>query len=349
MLSEKRNEQNMYQLLFCMFFNIFFLCYYLKPGQIQELNIFNWNQFVENRKEEKPWIIFFDSSTLLVHNIYMPIIENASTIADGLFNFGYIDDYKNPGIGPKYNITLLPAFLMLNKNGHKEYKGKRTEDEILKHAQKYVIDSTRKADKSWLSDNYESAILFTDKPKTPSIWAGISTEFKSAMKIGISNSTKLLKQFAGDDAKFPTIIMKNSSCVEKYVGKVSFGSIKSTLEEFLAGEYEVPYQFHNDYFLPEEYKEEIKGFTGYCVISATSDLPDELKKAKETIQSKRFKYFYGTKNLPFKFIEQDSVWIIHPVQNRAVRVQSFDKISETVENVLNGNVSWIPIDPSDEL
>ena len=332
-----------------MFLSFFFLFYYLKPGQILELNWINWFKIIENKKEEKPWFIFFDSSTLLTHNIYMPIIVNASLIADGLINFGYIDDYSSPGIGPQYNITILPSFLMINKNMHKEYKGKRTEEEFLKHVQKFVIDSTKKADKSWLSDNYESAILFTDKVKTPSIWAGISTEFKNKMKIGISNSSKLLKQFVGEDAKFPTIIMKNSSCVEKYVGKVSFNHIKETLEEFIAGEYEVPYQFTNDYFLPEEYKEESKGFTGYCVISASSELQEGLRKAKESHQTRRFKYFYGSKDLPFKFIEKDSIWIIHPVQNKAFRVKSHDALNDALDSVLNGNVQWIQIDPSDEL
>ena len=331
-----------------MFLN-FLLFVYLKPGEIQELTTFNWHQIIENLKDETPWFIFFDSSTLMVKSVFMPVLENASIISDGLINFGYLDDFVHRGFTKKFNISYLPAFIMLNQNGFKEYKGKKTEDEILKHVSRFVKDSTKIADRSWLSDNYELAILFTDKPKTPSIWAGISTHFKNIMKIGISNSSKLMKEFAGDDAKFPTIIMKNSSCVEKYVGKVSFGSIKKTLEEFISGEYEVPYQFANDYFLPEEYKDQIKGFTGYCIISVSSELSSGLKKAKESHQTKRFKFFYGTNNLPFKFMKENSTWVIHPVQQKAFQVKSDDSISDAIESILNANAHWMNIDPSDEL
>ena len=319
---------------------LFALSNCVNPGKVEILDFMKWNELVENGKDGKPWFIMFSATGLLTTPIFMRVMANASDIADGLINFGFVDDYRTPGLSKKYGFKTIPSFIMLNKEKSKEYKGKKTEDEILKHISKFVIDKTLFAKEKWLTSKLDSAVLFTDKLRTPSIWAGVSSHFNGNVKIGVSNSTELLKKYGGK--KFPSIFMHNSTHTEMYNGPVSYGNIVKTLEEFMRGEYERPYLFINDYYLPDEFYDQVGDtFTGFCVISATDKLHEGIADAKDSHQGKKYKFFVGSESLPFKFININETWIIHPIQKRAMKVDSPEQTSKALDSIIDGTAKWI--------
>jgi hypothetical protein len=233
---------------------------------------------------------------------------------------------------------MVPSFLIVHSKGFKEYKGKMTPEEILKHVSKFIVDQSKIADETWLNDNEKAAILFTDKAKVPTMWSSISSFFSNQIKIGKSNSSKLLKKFGGD--KFPAIVMKNSTTTLQYNGKSSFNSVRTAIRDFFAGEYEVPFLFHIDYFLPEEYEEQKKDFTGYAVMETSDELSEELRFAKEKHQGKKFKFFFGSENIPLKFIKPNQRWILHPIQHRAYQLKQDENFNDICNGILEGRIKW---------
>ncbi|EAX91233.1 hypothetical protein TVAG_210580 [Trichomonas vaginalis G3] len=298
----------------------------------------NWQQLVDKRDPESVWLIFFRTNGHMGSKSIFPIFENASRIADGLFNFGLVTDDPDFPVLMRYKVETVPTIIILHKTGYKKYKGKYTENDLLKAAAKFLKDHTKKATLEWINEPQDTAILFTDKSFIPSLWVGISSDFRNKLRIGVTNSTEVMRAYGV--TKLPSIIMMNSSYRTFYKGRISFGAISQTLTDFIQDSYEEPYVYDPDYLFPDEYQKQTANFTGYIAFAVTDELEADFQRTKDTRTPRRFKFFYGTENLPYKFMTPGTYWILQPSKNRIAKCNSAKEIFDFCAKIVDGEMKW---------
>lgn len=325
-----------------MLFIGFLAIHSLQTPNIIYFNAEKWMNLVEKRDPESVWIVYFQVNSHIGSKALWPVFVNASRIADGLFNFGTVIDSPEFPVSFKYPVKTVPTILFIHKTGYKEYKGKKNENDILRAAAKFLKDHTIQASKEWINEPHDTAILFTDKQSIPSLWVGISSEFRNKMRIGVTNSTEMMQAYG--ITKLPSIVMMNSSYRTIYKGKISFRAISQTLTEFMQDTYEEPYYFDPDYYFPEEYNTQIQNFTGYVVFSVTSEVDNDFKRTKESRTPRRFKFFFGKEDLPFNFMTPDTYWVLQPSKRLIHKCENTREVYETCLKIVEGEMKWDSFD-----
>ncbi|KAH0792474.1 Thioredoxin family protein [Histomonas meleagridis] len=311
-------------------------------GKIVTLTSSNWDKYIEQRDPDSVWLIMFSGEKCPACKITMPAFTKAASQADGMINFGVVISEKDPGLHMRFQIRVVPTFIIIHKGGRVDYTGKRTDRSFINAASKFIPDHSIPVTKDWVDDETYSAILFTDKEKTPPMWAAVSCSFHSKIRIGITSDPEILELFNVE--KTPTIIFTNKTHRITYTGRNTFNAISQSVSDFIDGSYEEPIQFNIDFFLPEEYTEECENFNGYCIIHASAELDPKLRVAQEKYSSNRLKFFYGDEDLPFEFIKPNELYIIAPHKKEAMKVQSVNELKEAIMDVFDGNAKWTPIE-----
>jgi hypothetical protein len=162
------------------------------------------------------------------------------------------------------------------------------------------------------------------------------------IRVGVSSDPEILSAYGID--KPPTILFVNHTHQMPYLGRNSFGTMRSAVRSFLEGDYVEPFQFHVDFFLPEEYAEEVKDFWGYIVFQTTRKLDPLVAKAQRHHRASRIKFFYGATNLPLSFMKPDNLYIIAPEKSSAVKVDGPADLLTAIKDALDGKTKWIPFD-----
>ena len=314
---------------------------YVPPGEVVQLTQANWDAYIEQRPPDSVWMIMFSGDNCPACKVTYPIFKKAAAASDGMVNFGVVKSESDPALHMKFQIGVIPTFLILHKDGKSNYVGKRNERSMLNTAAKFIPDNSEKITEEWLK--YEQLVaLFTDKDKTPPMWAAISNEFKGRIHVGTSAAEKVKSMFGVE--RSPEIVFKNRTHTIIYNGRNSYDALRNAINNFIQGVYEEPIQFNTEFYLPEEYEEEINGFNGYCVIHNSFDLDPKLKLAQIKFAGNRFKFFYGDVNLPFDFIKKGEIYIISHHKQGAIKVPDINELDKVILDVINGNVTWKPLD-----
>lgn len=311
-------------------------------GKVTTLTMENWDTLIEKRSSESVWMVMFTSESCPACKMTYPIFQKAAIESDGMVSFGTVRTDLEEGLRMKYNIQYLPTFLIFSKDGKSEYSGKRNERSFVNTAAKFIPDKTVQVESSWKKDGIDSVILFTDKDKTPPIWAAISCEFQGKIRVGITSEPDLSALYEID--KKPAIVLINQTHKIIYSGKLSFLSLHQTIVDFMHKEYVEPFQFNTEFYLPEEYSEECNEFTGYCVIHAVPDLDPKMRSAHEKFKSNRLKFFYGDEDLPFGFIKKGDIFIFAPHRHSVMKVDSPNELIVSISSIFDGSAKWESLD-----
>lgn len=309
-----------------------------KTGHVQEFDIQSWTESIEKRDPNSVWVLYVYRDNFQPSQVLFPTIFRASALADGLIHFGKINEATDAGILARLNCKIIPSIFIVHPHGFLEYKGKKHEKAIIAAASKFIPDKSIKFNSSFITDGVDTAIFFTDKKNVPSMWAGISCAFEGKARITKSSDQKLLEKLGG--IKMPAMVMINKTHKIPYRGKSTFNTVRSALQEFFDGEYEIPFQFYNDYFLPEEFEQENDKFTGYSIVVMSDELPSQVRKARLRHNSSRFKYFLGSQNPPFPFMKPNSIWVVHNVREKINQITDPKELSQFLENVVEGAPNW---------
>ena len=324
------------------FFIIFIKSFTTEPGEIIHLTINNWDQYIDKRNLDSVWLIMIYSDHCPACKALYPIFEKASQQSDGMINFGKLNDGTDNMISMRFGIKYLPTFLIIHKEGRIEYTGKKTDRAMINAAAKYIPDKTKKVNSNWLTDEIESVILFTDKKQTPPMWSAVSCISSGKLRVGITDDLNLKELFQIE--KIPSILFLNKTHKIIYNNKLSFISLMNSIKEFSEGIYEEPFEFNNDFYLPEEYFIETEKFTGYCIIHVISDLNPILKNIRLKFNNNRLKFFYGEDDLPYKFMKLNDIWIFAPKRKMAIKINNLNELEKNIEKIFDSNINWLPID-----
>lgn len=311
-------------------------------GRVVQLTMENWDSLVEKRDPDTVWIVMFTSETCPACKVTYPTFQKAAVESDGLVNFGLVRADLEEGLRLRYNIQYLPTFIIIHKKGRADYTGKRTERSFVNTAAKFITDKTLKVEESWVNDGVDSLILFTDKDKTPPIWAAVSCVFQGKIRVGVTDDDELAKSYKID--KRPAILFVNKTQQILYQGKNSFLTLKHSIEDFIAKQYEEPFQYNVEYFLPEEYESECQQSSGYCIIHVNPDLDPKMRSAYNKFKNNRLKFFYGDEDLPFSFMKKGDLFIFHPNSYTAIKVDSPNDLSLAISSIFDGSAQWKSID-----
>jgi hypothetical protein len=248
----------------------------------------------------------------------------------------------DPGLSMRFQIRFLPTFTIIHRSGRIDYKGPRNDRAILNAAAKLIPDKSIPAEIDWANDGRESVILFTDKSVTPPIWAAIACAFQGKVRVGITADPEIMDAFKVD--KVPTILFVNKTQSFTYYGRNSFLCLKQTIEDFLSGQYEEPFQFNPDFFLPDEYDDEARNFSGFFIIQTSGELDPRVKTVKRKFKNNRLKFFYGDQDLPFPFMKLGRVYIIQPYKQQGIALDSPNDLAESLGAVFDGTAQWVKFD-----
>lgn len=317
-------------------------CFGEYAGRVVPLTMENWDSLVEKRDLDTVWLVMFTSETCPACKVTYPIFQKAAIEADGLVNFGLVRADLDEGLRLRYNIQYLPTFVIIHKKGKADYTGKRTERSFVNTAAKFIPDKTMHVEKSWLTDNSDSIILFTEKDKTPPIWSAISCVFQGKIRVGITDDDEIAQSYKID--KRPAILFVNKTDQIVYHGKNSFLTLKQSVDDFMAKEYEEPFQYNVEFFLPEEYESECAQTSGYCIIHVNPDLDPKMSAAYQKFKNNRLKFFYGDEDLPFDFMKKGDLFIFHPNSYAALKVGSPSELSIAISSIFDGSAQWKSID-----
>lgn len=314
---------------------------YVPPGEVVQLTQANWDAYVEQRSPDSVWMIMFSGDHCPACKVTYPIFRKAAAASDGMVNFGVVKSESDPALHMKFQIGVIPTFVLLHRGGRTDFTGARNERSMLNAAAKLIPDSSERITRDWAQCDRFVA-LFTDKEKTPPMWAAISNEFRGRVRVGTSSDDEVKNLFGVE--RSPEIVFKNETHTIVYNGRNSYGALRSAVADFVDGVYEEPIQFNTEFFLPEEYEDEIDGFNGFCVIHNSFDLHPKLKSAQLKFGGSRMKFFYGDENLPFDFIKKGDLYIISPHKNGAVKVSNVEELDRMISEVIDGNVNWTPLE-----
>jgi hypothetical protein len=313
-----------------------------RPGELVRLSLENWDSLIDKRDPDSVWVIAFMVDAAAPCQQFMPVLGKAAHSSDGMINFGIVPADVENGLAMRFNVELLPTVFIIHKNGRVDYKGKRTARAIVSAAAKLIPDKAIPPDPDWLPDGQESAILFTEKKSTPPIWAAVSCYFHGRLRVGITSDPGMMTAFKIE--RTPTILLLNKSYRTIYTGGNSFLELRKTISEFLSGEYEEPFPFNSDFFLPEEYQEEANNFSGFCIIHVVPDLDPELKEAQLKFAKRKVKFFYGDDDLPFPWMQQGKLYVIHPQRKTGIVLNTVSELAFALSDVFQGARQLTPLD-----
>ena len=116
------------------------------------------------------------------------------------------------------------------------------------------------------------------------------------------------------------------------------------VDDFLDGQYEPPLDLHVDYYLPEEYEDECEKSTGFCVIQVSDELSTGMMNAKDTFNNGRFKFFYGTDDLPYPWMQKEKIYVFHPRNEMVIELETVSQLKVALTSVLDGSAEWTPVE-----
>jgi thiol-disulfide isomerase/thioredoxin len=275
-----------------------------------------------------------------------PRFLNASKVAEGMIHFGVIDIERATNVAQDYEVHAIPQFRIFHSQGDTEYVGKRKERDFINHAAGFIEDLSQQAERSWLDSMLArpSAILFTDKPKTPPMWAGISTYFHSkSIRIGISHEDPEMMSLY-KVTKAPAILFMNGTNSKIYKGQIAFGPLKKSIEQYFAKRLKIDGEetSQDDFLVPAEFEGKCLGGRHVCILSVAAQPHEELDKLAKSLSRHKILWFVGVNRLPFQFMEQGGVWIYNPRRDGFLHVGAIEELPTVLDRVLDGAAKWTP-------
>jgi thiol-disulfide isomerase/thioredoxin len=311
---------------------------------LHQLTASTFRRLVLKRSSHDVWLVMFTGPNCPACKQAYPRFVNASKVAEGLFQFGVLDIERAPDIAQDYEVHAIPQFRIFHSHGDTEYVGKRKERDFINHAAGFIEDLSQQTERSWVDSMLArpSAILFTDKPKTPPMWAGISAYFHSkSIRIGISREDPEMMTLY-NVSKAPSILFMNGTNSKIYRGKISFGPLKKAIDQFFAKRLKIDAEepAGGDFLIPSEFEAKCLGGRHMCIVSVSKQPAEELEKLAQAHSRHKILWFVGISQLPFQFMDAGGVWIYNPRRDGFLHVPEIGELATALDRVLDGAAKW---------
>eukprot|EP00292_Cryptomonas_paramecium_P005861 CAMPEP_0113670062 /NCGR_PEP_ID=MMETSP0038_2-20120614/4926_1 /TAXON_ID=2898 /ORGANISM="Cryptomonas paramecium" /LENGTH=394 /DNA_ID=CAMNT_0000586033 /DNA_START=46 /DNA_END=1230 /DNA_ORIENTATION=- /assembly_acc=CAM_ASM_000170 len=204
---------------------------YEKDPDVELLNSLNFHTHIKkpDSMNHVKIIEFFTDSCANCKSFVKEYKELAKQLK-GVIKVTAVNCGKEQKICNEYGVKTYPTLKVIPPGGFgtQEYSGERTAKAVYPWVMKFFSHFVEKVN----SENVEAflnknagkfkTILFTDKPKTPLLWRGLSVDFYGKMTLGeVKNTEKALCQ-RFKVSKFPTILVVKPGQKKpiKYDGKM---------------------------------------------------------------------------------------------------------------------------------
>lgn len=158
-----------------------------------EMNSHRFRQAVFHREDFDTWVTLLSDPEYKGHDEAKDIFYEAYKIGKGFLKFAFLDTQKNPNVPKKLEIKKEPTFCIFYTSGRKCLRADISARELVNLASSFIPDFIQEANEQWMRNSLDipGAILFTEKPTNPMLWAAISNVFhKYQVKIGVSRDRK---------------------------------------------------------------------------------------------------------------------------------------------------------------
>lgn len=326
---------------------MFFVFALLYSGQAIEQAFYQlvssqFRKSVLNRSTNDVWMVMFSGATCPACKMAYPHFVNASKLGGGMVKFGYIDVNRCQDIANMYDIRTIPQFRIFHSSGETEYEGNRKARDFLNTAASFIVDKSFPVDETW-KDSYllkPSAILFTNKEKTPKIWSAISSYYHGKpIRIGTSHTDDYLADYGIEEV--PAIYFTNGTNNQIYDGKIEYGAVKEAIESFFAKRLkpEQPTEGKSN-LTPADFETQCLGGRGICILSLTKKSNDVIDKLSKANARHKFKWLIGSSKFPYKFMKLNDIWVYNPRRDGFLKVDSIDNLEGTIDRIIDGQARW---------
>ncbi|KAH0792012.1 Thioredoxin family protein [Histomonas meleagridis] len=152
----------------------------------------------------------------------LPTWNQASELGDGITNWAELDCSLNRTACQELHTEGVPRLLFFTNGTIYEYREMQLARLLVNWVSAFLQDTAIVVDRNnytqSISEN--AAILFTEKPTIPKIWAGIEKKLgMSDVKFFVSNDQKLFDELKLEN--FPGIYVKKGEEITCYKGKLT--------------------------------------------------------------------------------------------------------------------------------
>lgn len=363
---------------------------------VTDLTANNFASEVEKRSNTTVYLVMFHGQHCPACQMAYPEFIEAANEASGMIKFGHVDTSSEYALGSRYRIYTIPHFIIFYNGGEKVYNRERSARSFLNAASRYIPNLSETVNESWVelletqnttaenekpkeseetlneevnSTGLKAAILFSNKPLTPPIWAGVSCAFANntkGIRIGFCNDQNISIKF-GINA-FPTILLINGKNRYVYNGKNRFQLIRKSIIDFFEGVLEdtvktakkstkpaAPAILMNNLTSIDTFNAECKGKGRFCVVQAGgSNIANTVfDEASKKYKHDHFMFFLcpsGTcpfdfvSNSPLNEAKDPKVWIFHHKRDAAIIVDDMSVLGSTLDRVIDGGARFLPLD-----
>jgi thiol-disulfide isomerase/thioredoxin len=311
---------------------------------ILQLTTSSFRRLVQNRRPHEVWLVMFSGPNCPACSQALPRFNNASRIASGMIRFAVLDTQRAPEIANEFDIRALPTFRVFHSRGDADFVGKRKERDFVNEAASYLEDLSAPVERSWLDSmlSRPSAMLFTDKPKTPPIWAGISTAFHGkSIRIGTSKEDPDMRALY-NVSRIPSVLFMNGTLSKVYKGKIAFIDLKEAIETFFERRLKIENQtvIEGDFAVPADFEASCLGGRQNCILYVGKNPHKILQQLATRYAKHTMRWFVGVKDLPFPFMEAGGVWVYNPRRDGFLHVPEIEELPEALDRVLDGSAKW---------
>jgi hypothetical protein len=315
---------------------------------VMDLNTSLFSEYVKHRTDCDTWVIYFHNMNLTsIRKTFRPY-HLAAYYAHGFINYGALNINESPSLARQFSITstMCPRILIFHRNGYIIYNGSLTNHKALnRRALSVFPDLSQSVDDSWKSSflSNPAAILFTDRPKTPGLWKGISCHFRNtSVRIGTTRNLQDFLDFGRQS--LPQIGLFNGTCEMRYSGKWTMRAMRdameSVFEEALARSKEPVVFMAYEFMMPHEFAPICLNGRDLCILVVAVNATRAVRLLRRQYSRIGIKWFMGTRRLPYTFMSRGGVWLYLGTKDSFHHVQRVTDLGNDIERALDGSLKW---------
>ena len=330
-----------------------FLAVSLGSPYITKLTSQNFESEIDKRSNLTVYMVMFHGAHCPACQMAYPQYQEAAEESQGMIKFGEVDTSVEYSLGSRFQIHSIPTFIIFHPKGQTMYNRERSARSFLNSASQFLPHLAQPVNEAW-SEKPKAVILFSDKPTSPPLWAGISCAFSGTdIEIGFTNNQTLARRFG--ITAFPTIYMIDKEIKMVYNGKNKFALIRKGINDFFEGKLRptptpeptpLPKLIHQ-LESAEEIQNECKGKGVFCVIEGGEKPSRAFEAAAQKYRHDRFRFYTCGEKCPLEYAKK-GILILHHRRDAAIRSLE-DELHANLDRVLDGGARFLPMAQVNEL
>eukprot|EP00284_Hemiselmis_tepida_P017695 CAMPEP_0174927628 /NCGR_PEP_ID=MMETSP1355-20121228/19415_1 /TAXON_ID=464990 /ORGANISM="Hemiselmis tepida, Strain CCMP443" /LENGTH=394 /DNA_ID=CAMNT_0016173745 /DNA_START=26 /DNA_END=1206 /DNA_ORIENTATION=+ len=217
--------------------------FYEKDSLVENLNPMNfYNHIKKPDSMNKVKVIEFYSNSCATCKSFVKDYNELAKQLKGIVKVAAVDCDAHKKICDDYGVSSHPTLKVIPPGGFgtQDYAGERNTKSVYSWTVKFITHFVDKVTADSLDGFLNAqagkykALLFTDKPKTPLIWKGLSVDLHNKMTLGEVKSSEKGVCSRYKVTKFPTILVVKPGQKKpiKYEAKVEYGELFEFLNRY---------------------------------------------------------------------------------------------------------------------